>query len=120
MLMRVWPKGNSQGTSDRTEAKIGSSGSGFLVNADGLLATNWHVVSDAKNVTVSLPNWNASVPANVVLKDKVNDLAILQITDKSKLVSTCHDLPYQLGSSHMIGLGQHVSTIGYPLTTMLG
>ena len=119
-LMRVWPKGDSPRTSDRTESRIGSSGSGFLLNADGLLATNWHVVSDAKNVTVSLPNWSASLPAKVVLKDKVNDLAILQITDKAKLGNTCRDLPYQLGSSQTIGLGQHVSTIGYPLTTMLG
>jgi serine protease Do len=119
-LIRVWPKGDSPSTSDRTEAKSVSSGSGFLVNAEGLVATNWHVVTDAKNVTVSLPNWNASVPANVVLKDKVNDLALLQITDKAKLANKCSALPYQLGSSQTIGLGEHVSTIGYPLTTMLG
>jgi S1-C subfamily serine protease len=112
--------GGSPRTSDRTEARTGSSGSGFLLNAAGLLATNWHVVSNAKNVTVSLPNWSASLPANVVLRDKVNDLAILQIADKAKLGTTCRDLPYQLGSSRTIVLGQHVSTIGYPLTTMLG
>lgn len=119
-LMRVWPKREPQATSAAPEGKLSYSGTGFLLNTDGLLATNWHVVSEGKNVSVSLPNWTESVPANIVLKDKVNDLAILQLSDKAKLASTCRDLPYELGSAQSIALGQHVSTIGYPLSTMLG
>jgi S1-C subfamily serine protease len=119
-LRRVWPKRDPRTTSAGPEEKLSSFGSGFLLNSDGLMATNWHVVSEAKNVAVSLPSWSSSVSASIVLKDKVNDLAILQISDKAKLGNTCRDLPYELGSSQSIALGQHVSTIGYPLTTMLG
>jgi S1-C subfamily serine protease len=50
----------------------------------------------------------------------VNDLAVLRLTDHSKLAATCRELPFQLTSSNGVTLGERVSTIGYPLTSMLG
>jgi S1-C subfamily serine protease len=55
-----------------------------------------------------------------VVKDVTNDLAILRVSDATKVATTCPDLPFQLASSHGVKLGERVSTIGYPLTSMLG
>lgn len=103
-----------------TAASTVSSGTGFLLNRNGLLATNWHVVADAKNLSVAFPGWSGVVSAEVVVRDVVNDLAILRMTDATKLAATCPELPFQVAPSTGVTLGEHVSAIGYPLTPMLG
>jgi S1-C subfamily serine protease len=119
LLMRVWPEIAKESTST-TSAKGGASGTGFLLSRGGLLATNWHVVADAKNISVAFPGWNGSASAEIVIKDVVNDLAILRVTESAKLPATCAELPFQLASSNGVNLGERVCTIGYPLTSMLG
>ena len=119
LLMRVWPeiaKESASVTSEKSEV----SGTGFLISRSGLIATNWHVVADEKNISVAFPGWNGSANAEVVIRDVVNDLAILRVTDHAKVTATCTELPFQLTSSSGIKLGERVSTIGYPLTSMLG
>jgi len=119
LLVRVWPK--VAGEANRAaSAKGGASGTGFLLSRGGLMATNWHVVADAKNIAVAFLGWKDTVSAEVVIRDVVNDLAILRMTDLTKLATTCPELPFQLSSSKGVALGQRVSTIGYPLTTILG
>lgn len=118
-LVRVWPK-VTESTPNGTETKIVESGTGFLLTHNGLVATNWHVVEDAKNISVAFPGWNKPVSAEIVVKDKVNDLVILRISDTNALDKTCRDLPFQVASSSSLTLGQQVSTVGYPLTPMLG
>jgi S1-C subfamily serine protease len=110
-LVRVWPS---------ISAETSASGTGFFVTRSGLIATNWHVVADAKNITVAFPNWSGSAPAEVVIRDKVNDLALLRITDPAKQAANCSEPPFQLRSSNNVALGEHVSTIGYPLSSILG
>jgi S1-C subfamily serine protease len=119
LLLRVWPSITEE-TANTTPAKGGVSGTGFLLSRSGLLATNWHVVADAKNISVTFPGWNRSASAEVVIRDVVNDLAVLRVTDPAKLTSTCTEIPFQLTSSNGVRLGERVSTIGYPLTSMLG
>jgi S1-C subfamily serine protease len=119
ILMRVWPE-IAKETASATAAKSGASGTGFLLSRSGLLATNWHVVADVKNISVAFPGWNGSASAEVVIRDVVNDLAVLRVTDPAKLAPTCAELPFQLASSNGVKLGERVSTIGYPLTSMLG
>lgn len=119
LLMRVWPDIAKESAS-ATPAKGGASGTGFLISRSGLLATNWHVVADTKNISVAFPGWRGSANAEIVIRDMVNDLAILRVTDPAKLTATCPDPPFQLTSSNGIRLGERVSTIGYPLTSMLG
>jgi S1-C subfamily serine protease len=90
------------------------------LNHNGLIATNWHVVNDAKNISVTFSGWNGSVSAQVVVRDKVNDLAILRVLDSTKIETTCRELPFQLASASSVTLGEKVSTVGYPLTPLLG
>ena len=118
-LMRVWPDIAKESASATSE-KSGVSGTGFLISRTGLLATNWHVVADAKNISVTFPGWDGSANAEIVIRDVVNDLAVLRVTDRPKVTTTCVELPFQLASSNGVKLGERVSTIGYPLTSMLG
>jgi S1-C subfamily serine protease len=119
VLMRVWPK-ISDGPAGAVTATAGSSGTGFLLSRSGLIATNWHVVANATNISVAFPGWTDPAKAELVVRDAVNDLAVLRLSDATKLASTCSDLPFQLASAREVTLGEHVSTIGYPLTPMLG
>jgi S1-C subfamily serine protease len=119
LLMRVWPKVSEVSASAPSASGV-ASGTGFLLSRSGLLATNWHVVAGGKNISVAFPGWSEAVSAEVVVRDIVNDLAVLRVTDATKLATTCPDLPFQLASSNGITLGERVSTIGYPLTSMLG
>ncbi len=119
LLVRVWPKIAAESASVTSAGGV-ASGTGFLLNRSGLLATNWHVVADAKNLSVAFPGWSGAVSADVVVRDVVNDLAVLRMSDTTKLAATCPDLPFQVSSSIGVTLGQHVSAIGYPLTPMLG
>jgi S1-C subfamily serine protease len=118
-LLRVWPKLANE-PSTATDEQGGKSGTGFLISRSGLIATNWHVVSDAKRVSVSFPGVRESINAEVVVRDNANDLAVLRVTDPSKLINLCRDLPFQLAPTQSVVLGQHVSTIGYPLSPLLG
>jgi S1-C subfamily serine protease len=85
-----------------------ATGSGFVVNSNGTILTNWHVVENAVKVTVSLEN-SQTVTAQVVGKDPSNDLAVLRIpTEGLKL----HALP--LGDSSAVEVGEPAYAIGNP------
>jgi S1-C subfamily serine protease len=119
LLMRVWPKVPEESAIAPPASGV-ASGTGFLLSRSGLLATNWHVIAGGKNISVAFPGWSEAVSAEVVVRDVVNDLAVLRVADAAKLATTCPDLPFQLASSNGVTLGERVSTIGYPLTPMLG
>jgi S1-C subfamily serine protease len=119
LLMRVWPQ-VAEESGSAPSAKGGASGTAFLLSLSGLVATNWHVVAEGKNFSVAFPGWTGTVSADIVIKDVVNDLAILRVTDTTKLTNTCPELPFRLASSSTVKLGERVSTIGYPLAPMLG
>lgn len=117
--LRVWPK--TQGLPAKaTSQEAGKSGTGFLLTRSGLIATNWHVVSGTKRVAVTFPGWTESANADLVVRDVINDLAILRINDAEKLANVCPEMPFQLAPAKNAVLGEQVSTIGYPLSSLLG
>lgn len=96
-----------------------SSGSGFFISEDGLLATNYHVVEDADVIQVSIVRegeWK-HYSAKVVLSDKQNDLSIVKIEDKS--FSRLPSLPYNF-STTIKDTGSEVFTLGYPIADIMG
>ncbi len=119
VLLRVWPASVGESVNVASE-QGGKSGTGFLISRSGLIATNWHVVSDAKRISVAFPGWKNSVHTDVVVRDVANDLAILRLTDAAKLTDLCRELPFQLVPAKDVTLGQRVSTVGYPLSPLLG
>ena len=118
-FVRVWPSMATE-SGRAVPVKGGVSGTGFLLNWNGLIATNWHVVADAKNIGIAFPGWKDSVSAEVVIKDSANDLAILRMADATKIAATCPELPFQLAPTNTVTLGERVSAIGYPLPSLLG
>jgi S1-C subfamily serine protease len=82
-------------------------GSGFIINADGDIVTNNHVISGSRNVTVTLLD-KKQYKATVVGIDRRSDLAILHIQADKKL-------PFvRLGNSDDLVVGQKVLAIGNP------
>jgi S1-C subfamily serine protease len=86
------------------------SGSGCVLDTDGNILTNYHVIASASKLEVSLPDLT-KYRATVVGVDKQNDLAIIRLVDAPK--SRLH--PITLGSSQGLKIGQKVLAIGNPL-----
>lgn len=84
-------------------------GTGFFIDANGIIATNNHVVAGARNVTIILHD-SQQVPGTVLWTDEANDLAIVQVSDVRVpgVVS--------IGNSDNIRVGEGVIAIGNPLS----
>jgi S1-C subfamily serine protease len=85
-----------------------ATGSGIVIDGNGTILTNYHVVENAIKVTVSFKK-GQSVEAQVVGKDPSNDLAVLRIRPDGL---TLHPLP--LGDSSSAQVGDPVYAIGNP------
>ena len=86
------------------------SGSGFLIDAEGRILTNYHVIRGDAQIEVTLPDTEdkARYSATVVAFDRGNDLALLQIESD-------RELPWlPLGESDSLKVGQKVLAIGNP------
>lgn len=110
-----------------TGLPVGSSGSGFIVDADGTILTNAHVVSDAiqrqhyayggssgngsagsKGITVTLQDGRI-FEGRLVSYDTVSDLAVLRVESDSPLPTA------KLGRSASLRVGEWVVALGSPL-----
>lgn len=91
------------------ERESASSGSGFILTADGYIVTNCHVVSGATSVQVTLDD-GTTYSAEVVGSDSDYDIAVLKVDP-----GTAKLKPVVLGSSDSLEVGEEVSTIGNPL-----
>jgi S1-C subfamily serine protease len=81
-------------------------GSGFIIDKEGHILTNYHVIADARQVKVTLHN-GSSYPATVIGTDRAHDLAVIQIK--------VPNLPAMvLGDSRNLQVGQKVYAIGNP------
>ena len=96
-----------QGTQPMPEFENRGSGSGVIVDADGLILTNAHVVEDASEVTVQVST-GESYAAEVVGSDEPTDLALLRIHADGALPAAT------LGDSDAVAVGDWVVAIGNP------
>ena len=87
--------------------KVQSLGSGFIIDPDGVVITNNHVIDGADEILVKMSD-GTELPAELVGTDPKTDLAVLQVkTDKS--------LPFvNLGNSDKMRVGDWVMAIGNP------
>ncbi len=103
------PVGSGRGRS----MTIPSSGSGFIIDREGRILTNNHVVRDASEINVVLSD-KRSFKAKVVGQDPATDVAVIQISAPGNLPV----LP--LGDSDNIKVGEWVLAIGNPLGELQG
>ena len=81
-------------------------GSGFIIDKDGHILTNYHVIANAREVEVTLHN-KKKYKATVIGRDQVHDLAVIQIKAPGLEAAT-------LGDSTGLVVGQNVYAIGNP------
>ena len=81
-------------------------GSGFIIDKEGHVLTNYHVIADARQVEVTLHN-RKKYRATVVGTDRSHDLAVIQIKGPGLT-------PMVLGDSRNLQVGQKVYAIGNP------
>jgi serine protease Do len=92
------------------EQKIGG-GTGFIITEDGLVVTNKHVVFDDDADYTVLLNDETKLPAEVIAKDPLNDIAVLKIKTEDD-----HSFKHlSLGDSDSLQVGQTVVAIGNAL-----
>ncbi len=114
-FIKMYPPADSQITFKEVQK---SSGSGFFLTANGIIATNAHVVESAETLKVLISNevGNFEYSAKILLVDSKNDVALIKIADeKFKGLSS---IPYSLVEKAEIG--EKAFTIGYPLNDIMG
>lgn len=84
------------------------SGSGFVLDKEGNIVTNHHVIEDAQTIEVLLAGGTA-YPAQLVGTDPYNDLAVVHIDAPADLL-----VPAEIGSATNLRVGQRVIAIGNP------
>lgn len=95
------------GESDESSREVTSLGSGFIIDAEGHVVTNNHVIDSASEITVILSD-NTRLPAKVIGHDPQTDLALLK-------VSSSKPLPFvRFGSSDTLKVGDWVIAVGNP------
>jgi S1-C subfamily serine protease len=109
-VVYVQAQGVSSGESLFGESQQGTAtGSGFVVDSDGTIITNAHVVDGASHVTVSFEEGGEAVDAEVKGVDNDSDIAVLKIDPEGRDLTV---LP--LGDSSETNVGDPVVAIGNP------
>lgn len=88
-------------------------GSGFIINTDGYILTNYHVINGAKEVTVTLSD-GQEVTASVVNYDSDKDIAMIKLNGDVEVPGVV-----ELGNSDALQPGEEVVAIGNPLSKEL-
>jgi len=98
--------GDEGGGEDHGSEEAQSLGSGFIIDADGYILTNNHVVDDADEIVVLLSD-RRELKARVVGSDPRSDIVLLKVD--------AHNLPVvKIGDSDKLKAGQWVMAIGSP------
>lgn len=84
------------------------AGSGFVIDEDGHILTNYHVVEDAQQIEVSFSD-DTVLEAEIVGTDPRNDIAVLRVAAPEGLLT-----PLEFGTSENLQVGQRAIAIGNP------
>lgn len=85
-----------------------SQGSGFIVSAEGLIITNYHVISEGSSAVARLPDGTRYAVDGVVRFDKARDVAVIKAHGQNFRKLT-------LANSDRVQVGEEVVAIGNPL-----
>ena len=86
-----------------------AQGSGFLVSTDGVIVTNYHVISEGSSAIVKFPDGAFYVVDGVLAFDKARDVAVIKAHGENFRALT-------LGNSDRVQVGEEVVAIGNPLS----
>jgi len=97
------------GEEQQPESGGTATGSGFVIDGEGHILTNNHVIEGAEKVTVKLGESERTYDAKVVGTDPGTDIALLQVNAPAKELH-----PLTLGHSNEVEVGDPVVAIGNP------
>ena len=89
------------------ERQSSALGSGFIIDEEGIVVTNNHVIEGAEDIVVQV-NGEKQLKAKVIGADPLSDIAVLKIESKEKF------LPVRFGNSDKARIGDWVIAIGNP------
>ena len=93
---------------DNRQRRASSLGSGFIIDAEGIVVTNFHVIENAEEITVTLAD-ETSFTAKVLGQDQKTDIAVLKIDPGDTDLTA---VPF--GNSDSLRVGDWVLAIGNP------
>src|SRR5689334_17997143 len=103
------PKGGDRSGEMPVPRKTNSLGSGFIIDAAGVVVTNNHVIADADEINVIM-NDGTKIKAELVGVDKKTDIAVLKFKPVKPLIAV------KFGDSDKLRLGEWVIAIGNPFS----
>ena len=83
-----------------------AAGTGMVINADGLVLTNNHVIDDSTKITATVAATRRTYPATVAGYDKTGDIALIQLQNASGLTTV------PIGNSSSVKVGNAVVALG--------
>ncbi len=83
-----------------------AAGTGMVINRDGLVLTNNHVIDDSTKITATVAATGRTYPATVVGYDKTGDIALIQLQNASGLTTV------PIGNSSSVKVGNAVVALG--------
>jgi len=94
------------------------NGTGFFIDKNGYIATNYHVVEDASEIEIEFVRNGVkqTFPAKIIQSDRQNDISIIKITSSDFNAFT--KLPYNF-KTNISDVGSKVFALGYPLALSL-
>ncbi|MGZ8309969.1 MAG: Do family serine endopeptidase [Rhodoplanes sp.] len=101
--------GQGDNPRERGPRRVNSLGSGFIIDASGIVVTNNHVIADADEVNVIL-NDGTRLKAEIIGRDQKIDLALLRVKPEKPLKAV------QFGDSDKLRIGEWVVAIGNPFS----
>lgn len=108
------PMDNNEKITNTTPSEWLGNGSGFFISNKGYIATNFHVVEDAKEIEISFNDGvkSSSFSAELAVSDPSNDLAILKINSSDFYLSK--NIPYSI-KMRSSDIGSEVFALGFPM-----
>jgi S1-C subfamily serine protease len=119
-MTKVYPTSEDYAAAERRKAETGQSqiwtGTGFALT-NNYVVTNYHVIENAKIITLTGINGNFSIKhnASVAATDKNNDLALLKLNGNVSITN----IPYSIKTTTS-DVGEEIFVLGYPLTATMG
>jgi serine protease Do len=102
-------QGGDDQAPNRSPRRVNSLGSGFIIDASGIVVTNNHVIAEADEINVILTD-STRLKAEVIGRDTKTDLAVLRVKPTKPLKAV------KFGDSDKLRLGEWVIAIGNPFS----
>ncbi len=118
LYLKLYPTANDNISNSNSSSNVGS-GTGFAISSNGTIVTNYHVIENSKTINVRGVNsdFNKTYKAKILVSDKNNDLALIQIDDYS--FTSLGTIPYTL-KTKLANVGESIFALGYPLRAAMG